>query len=261
MNENPYAAPQSETTPPLPVNTTVSSPYGAHFREVGGLRVTILILLTGICIASAVQIYTLAALNEANALSEESDDYWEEIDQLIEQTTQIGAFYGILFFTNVIIWCIWKNKSCKNAWLFRSNRPAEANFHGDIPTPGWAAGSYFIPIANLWIPFKAMAFIRNQLTSKMNFGPLLGLWWTSWVVMNFASNYFGRTVTEFSTTEEAIAYNQGLMIDSGISIVSAILAGLVIHKLTEGQNLVARDLGLIPGMQGPDSLQERIGLS
>ncbi|MGY8658895.1 MAG: hypothetical protein ACKVKH_09700 [Verrucomicrobiales bacterium] len=90
-----------------------------------------------------------------------------------------------------------------------------------------------------------MAFIRDQLTEKIQTGTLLGFWWASELIMNISSNYFTRNVSDFTTTEEAICYNERLMIDSGITIVASLLAGALIHKLTVGKKLFARERGLI----------------
>lgn len=245
MIDNPYAAPEAEVPPPL--NPGISnSPYGSY-REVGGLRTAILVLLGVGLILSAGSILISSMVNEAILSFDSASD--DETDRLIEMSNHVGSLQIVLFLITVIFWCIWKNQSCKNAWLFKP-APLRAPFGfsqmpQDVITPGWAAGCYFVPILNLWKPFQAMVFIRNQVAHKLNIGPLVGLWWISYLTMNFASGYFTRDSTdEIYTDAQAIAYNEGLMINHSIKIVATFFAIAIIQKLTVAQQQMAKEKGL-----------------
>lgn len=251
MNENPYTAPEAEpaikTASP---QGELTSPYGAY-RNVGIWRYLILSLLGLGIILSGLQIKTLLSLNHANSLAEEDFLFDESVDQFADTSGQVGQIQGILLLITVVIWCFWKNKSCKNAWLFQSATLASRMTrilasHKNV-TPGWAVGSYFIPILNLWKPYQAVVFIREQVSEKTPMGFLVGLWWTAWLVANVSSNYFYRNeADEFYSTAEAISYNNGIIIDEIISVVASVLAAAVIQKLTTGQERMASDYGLVP---------------
>lgn len=249
MSDNPYAAPQSESAPTPTSSQSNDSPYGGY-RELGGLSKAIVVLIGLGALLAGLQIFILHSLNLANLQPEDSPEYETEIDQWIDYSDQMSSLEVLVFFITAVLWCVWKNKSCKNAWLFRPT-PARWSFGKvlvvDEPiTPGLAAGSYFIPILGLWKPYQAMVFIRDQVAEKLQIGSLVGFWWTSWLVSNFASIYFTRNIkVDVYTTAEAIAYNQGLIISSGIEIVNYFLAAAVIYKLTIAQQQVAEERGLL----------------
>ena len=70
------------------------------------------------------------------------------------------------------------------AWVHR----AHANLHdaqvGDLAfSPGWATGSYLVPVANLWVPFHAMRELYNRSNgepadfAQIPAGPV-NAWWS-----------------------------------------------------------------------------------
>jgi hypothetical protein len=78
-------------------------------------------------------------------------------------------------------------------WMHRAfrNLPALGE-QGMRWSPAWAAGAWFIPIVNFFIPYQVM----RELWSSCGDGqPLPQRWWTAWiagVVVNFAGNLFAR---------------------------------------------------------------------
>jgi hypothetical protein len=72
-------------------------------------------------------------------------------------------------------------------WVYRASQNIRAFGAQDVKfTPGWAVGWFFIPVANLWMPFKAMseifrASVRPDARKTEPNAPLLGQWWFFWV--------------------------------------------------------------------------------
>jgi hypothetical protein len=59
-------------------------------------------------------------------------------------------------------------------------------------SPAWAVGGFFVPFLNLVRPFQVMKEVwrgsdPEPATGVRRAAPLLGLWWGSYLVMNFAS--------------------------------------------------------------------------
>jgi len=57
-------------------------------------------------------------------------------------------------------------------------------------TPGWSVGWYFVPVMSLWKPFQAMREIWQASAQPGNWqavetSPLLGWWWTAYVINLF----------------------------------------------------------------------------
>ncbi len=251
MSDNPYAAPQVDPAPKTcSGQSELTSPYGGY-RNVGKLRYLILSLLGVGILVTGLHIMTLLSLNEANSLINDDSAYEESVIHYAELSAQIAQIQAILLVVTMVIWCFWKNKSCKNAWLFQSATLASrlTRFlpsHQNI-TPGWAVGYYFIPIVNLWKPYQAMAFIRDQVSGKTPVGSLVGLWWTAWLITNGSSNYFYRNDNVvFYTTAEATAFNNGIITDGILGIVALLFAAAVIQRLTVGQERMASEYKLLP---------------
>ncbi|MDA7882411.1 DUF4328 domain-containing protein [Akkermansiaceae bacterium] len=176
---NPYAAPSSklEAAPPEPNHSGAGkSPYGPY-RNNKGLAITItLFMITFILCRIAEGFIAFEAL----AIVQHREGFFgiSDIEELAAYERKLILFslpIGILI---MIFWCVWTNRSCKNAWLFRVLtgrylRPGS----GESYTPGWAVGWYFVPFAMLWKPFQAIAFIRDSIQSSRgkSMGPLLGL--------------------------------------------------------------------------------------
>ena len=74
-------------------------------------------------------------------------------------------------------------------WIYRVNANAHAmGALGLKFTPGWAVGWYFIPVANLFKPYQAMAETWKVSANPMGWqaqtnSPLLPIWWTLWIVI------------------------------------------------------------------------------
>ena len=244
MSENPYAAPTTDVSAPtIYAGTSMNSPYGGY-RDLKSFHVMILLLLGLKILTEIGEIYAAEMMNRGLVILDEGGDFEETINQAGTLSQSFNGLGILIFILTVIFWGIWKNKSCKNAWFFYSHR-AIPNHFADNPTPGWSVGYYFVPFLNLWKPLQAMGFIRDQCSESVKTGPLLGLWWTAWLIMNFFSRYAARMRDEFETTSEATAYNNTLMVDSLITIVAAFFAAAVIHQLSAGQRRKAKTMGAI----------------
>jgi hypothetical protein len=244
MSENPYAAPTTDVSAPtIYAGTSMNSPYGGY-RDLKNFHVMILLLLGLKILTEIGEIYAAEMMNRGLVILDEGGDFEETINQAGTLSQSFNGLGILIFILTVIFWGIWKNKSCKNGWFFYSHG-AIPNHFADNPTPGWSVGYYFVPFLNLWKPLQAMGFIRDQCSESVKTGPLLGLWWTAWLIMNFFSRYAARMRDEFETTSEATAYNNTLMVDSLITIVAAFFAAAVIHQLSVGQRRKAKAIGAI----------------
>lgn len=75
-------------------------------------------------------------------------------------------------------------------WMWRAAKNLEA-FPGQLGdlSAGWAVGGWFIPIANLMIPWRVMSqIVREELPAR--WAGLVGLWWACWV-LNFLGGVAG----------------------------------------------------------------------
>jgi len=117
-------------------------------------------------------------------------------------------------------------------------RRAYFNLHQHVNhlsyTEGWAAGSWFVPIINLFRPYQIMkelyAETKLYLTNKgealkENFTTnALGLWWTFWIIGNiigqFSFRYSLRAETIDELTVSTIAYIIGHIVGIPLALIT-----------------------------------------
>jgi hypothetical protein len=78
-------------------------------------------------------------------------------------------------------------------WIYRVNANAHAVGREVSITPGWAVGWYFVPLANLVMPYQAMretwdASHEAAALEAERETSLLPWWWGLWLVTNIVSN-------------------------------------------------------------------------
>jgi hypothetical protein len=82
-------------------------------------------------------------------------------------------------------------------WIYLATANAHAISNEMTVTPGWAVGSYFIPILNLFKPFQGMkeTWLASHHGSNWHAEPTPGLlivWWTLWLATNILANIVFR---------------------------------------------------------------------
>ena len=125
-------------------------------------------------------------------------------------------------------------------WIYRAHATLRETGREDLEySPGWAVGWFFIPLANLWMPYQAMRALWNEshLTDE-GYGNEppgeLWQWWASWIGFSILSNFAAR-LTEAS---DGSFVQAGLVLDilsSMFSIVSALLLYRIIESITQAQ--------------------------
>lgn len=85
-------------------------------------------------------------------------------------------------------------------WIHRAHANlVEAGYEKQF-TPGWAVGWFFVPIANLFQPFRAMRELWN-LSHQQSDSPHdvaaseLSIWWGAWIVGNVLANFGSREIS------------------------------------------------------------------
>lgn len=113
----------------------------------------------------------------------------------------VTVVYAIVYIVCVVMFIQWF-------------RRAYYNLHVKVPnllfTDGWAAGSWFVPIINLYRPYQIMRELheetidlceKKEVSSRGLSTDLLGWWWFCWLV----STTLGRVVNRISMDAESIS--------------------------------------------------------
>ncbi len=147
----------------------------------------LLTLLFSVCalggvVAAGSGYFQYELLNMSIRGNEISEQQW-----LVNDLRQLGVSLAqlVLFLVTTVMFCIWVHQANINA---RALGAAEMK-----STPGWAVGSFFVPIVNIAAPYLAMvelwkvsdpsgAVCSGIDHPKQRVSPLLGAWWLTWLL-------------------------------------------------------------------------------
>ncbi|MFT6577303.1 MAG: hypothetical protein ACJA16_005518 [Akkermansiaceae bacterium] len=247
MSENPYAipSPRVKVMPSLPRHPGQGSPFGGY-REVGVLSKVIVAFL-GVGVLFDV-VYGFITMIDLQEVSQHNDDQGSPFYlQLSRVSDLVDHGEKVLMLVLAVLWCIWTSRVCKNAWLINSQDGATAIYRGRKsykPVEAWIF--HFIPIIQFWIPFQAMAWIRDasQKPLGLTMGKLVGLFWFFWFASSVAAVIRVFFIYGTKTNEEFATLYRVSLVLSPLSMVSAVIAGLMVLRLSLIQRLRASDLGL-----------------
>jgi uncharacterized protein DUF4328 len=107
---------------------------------------------------------------------------------------------------------------------------------------GWAVGSWFVPILNLWRPKQ----IANDIWSASGWSPggLMTLWWVLFVISNWVGGVAGRLLLQADTVEQLRSASTAYAIGDAVDIAAALLAIWVVRTITSSQMARAGTLEL-----------------
>lgn len=149
---------------------------------------------------------------------------------------------GVAFVVAAIAFASWKVAAYRMVPEL-SGAPADR-------TPGWAAGGYFVPVMNLWVPVQIMGEIRDSgdaraLDSARLFDTgrrfPLGLWWALWLGSGVVERIF-RQIPEPALGESGTGYQVVSVIAIGIVLAMTGAAIVVVRQQDEGQQEAAEVL-------------------
>ena len=143
----------------------------------------------------------------------------------------ISLVYFVVYITSVVTFIRWFRRAYYNLHN-RGNASYEE---------GWAAGAWFVPIISLFRPYRIMqelddkmaALIEKHSSKKIKQSSvLIGLWWAWWVISNIYANITLRISWNAETLNETLKSTTFDMIYEVIHIPLAILAILVIRRVS-----------------------------
>jgi multisubunit Na+/H+ antiporter MnhC subunit len=155
-----------------------------------------------------------------------------EVDDLAQAA---GITMIVLSLATVVVFIIWMFRAARNNAGLGREHPRLG--------PGWAIGGWFIPLANLVIPVLVMQDLWRGSTASIPRGDmrwkiadrsaLVGWWWAALLL----SLLQGAVDTEDpeTTLSDLRAADTLSIVGTCFRIVAAVLAILVVRKLTERQ--------------------------
>lgn len=215
--------------PPAPGNVLGSitrPPMGSSFGGLGRLLVGVFIALVAVAVLTIIAIIAALMLDPTGRAFDGG--------RLTPATATYGLLAllalldGALSIASVVIWLIWQHR-------LASSRRIDPSYLRR--TPGWHIGSWFIPIANLWMPYQnvkdlargVMSPVDDDGTGQWNDGRdrgiatrLLPWWWTAWLLSNLSASTVQRSEVVVSLD----------VAETVVDVVAAVLAALVVRNIT-----------------------------
>jgi len=90
----------------------------------------------------------------------------------------------LAYLATAVLVIIWLYRARKNVDTFPDAKPGMR--------AGWAIGGWFIPLANLVIPYRVVAHTARSSLARSRTPALVGIWWAAFLVYSFVSQAVAR---------------------------------------------------------------------
>ncbi|WP_374105591.1 DUF4328 domain-containing protein [Streptomyces sp. McG3] len=145
-----------------------------------------------------------------------------------------GTVQTAAFLATGVLFIIWFHRTRRNAEVFESGVQRMG--------PGWAVGGWFVPVANLWFPYRVASGIwEASVTLHPDGGwrtvprTVLNLWWGGWIVSLLVSRI---AVSQWNRAREPEQISDAAALVAAadaLDLVAAVLAVLFVRAVTRMQ--------------------------
>lgn len=225
--ENPYSTPKArvEDVQPAAVGTL------ANFTKwvVWGLYAQLAISVVGL-ISGALEHQLLIDFQQGRYDSEDAARAAGEAND--RRQMLIGVTQLIVFIASGVVILM---------WIYRAN--ANARRLGALGmkfTPGWSVGYYFIPFANLVMPYRALKEIWQASAAPAAWANekthgLFPLWWTLWILSGIAGQAAMRMAMRAESLDALLGANMAALISDILSIPLALVFLVLVRRIAAMQ--------------------------
>ncbi len=168
--------------------------------------------------------------NAAYTTEEEGQQAADDSDRI---TGAIGVFDLLVGLASGILFLVWIYRFCRAAHA-RSEIPLSVS-------PGWTVGYFFIPIANLFMPYRGIQQAYRACADPEYWGDtksssLILLWWISHLVSSFLGRLLFKWSLRVSSNEEStildyLNLNLFVMVSESADMLTCILCLAMVMTL------------------------------
>lgn len=206
------------------------SPNHAPFASAHGraLAVKILLIVGAIVTGISIVVEALSSVFPVADDQELSDNPMGAVITLL--MFLVGLVEIITYLTTVVVFLMWLYRAHGNMRAFNPwYRPEYSR--------GWALGSFFIPFANLIIPYRAVREVWQRSgppdAAVLSAPGYFSVWWLFWLLAGFASNISFRMTFDENVPETTASIVS--IVASVLSIISSVFAYLVVDAIDKRQ--------------------------
>lgn len=237
----------------VPAGLRGSEPFvSAHARATTVVALFVAYIVTAVF--SAASSLLLFFTNPVILAAEEGVDEAFTLYDLLQLLSGLGML--LVFVALVVAFLMWLHRVSKNL-------PALGNAKQGIEySPGWAAGSFFVPFVNLVVPYKAVREVWQKsdpavrtedefmFSAPSSAPPFLLGWWIFWLASNFMDRIVWRL--QDNVTADSLNFVAGVdIVAHGLGIVAAVLAILVVRGIDRRQAERARHVTCVANLPPP----------
>ena len=219
------------------------SPYRAPFTSAHDKARIVKVLLIVGAIAAGVSLLAESLTFAFPPLTEDQELGDNPIGALLMLVTfGIAVLELIIYVTTVVAFLLWLYRAYDNLRAFDRSRPLDYS-------PGFVAGSFFIPFVNLVIPYRAVKETWEKslppdeaILSAPGAPAYFPVWWFFWLSASISGNIsvrlsFNEDIPESTVTAVSI-------FASALFIVAAFFAYQVVDAIDKRQEETSRKLNL-----------------
>ncbi|MFI1651449.1 DUF4328 domain-containing protein [Streptomyces avidinii] len=225
--------------PPSPSPSPYAAPdvKGVRLRAPVGLAVALTALFALVIGVDAFAVYAdwnVRSLME-RLLADSAAVGDAELEHGYRLTGRAGMIQGQVAIVTGIVFIIWFHRVRTNAEVFAPG--------ADKLRRGWAIGAWFVPLANLLLPYRIAV---TTWVSSVPSGAeghsrrfrltLVNLWWGAFVLAKILAWYGGTSYSRAETTEAVRDAATTMLAGDVLDIVAAVLAVLFVRRLTAMQH-------------------------
>jgi hypothetical protein len=228
-----FAAREPRSVAVPAVGVAAPQQASAVFRDGHGRAVTTVVLLAAVGVMEVVT--AVVALTVVGELQRGELG----ISQAVERIQAVTGLTALLLVGAIVAWCMWQFRARSNLDAFGAS--------GLAISPGWSVGWWFIPLANLVMPFRAMSELWRASApaggsvewQRQPGSALLWLWWVAliagWLISQSAISFVGQSTGPVLTLGGTIVSIRWVMIGEFIMAGAALLAILVVREIDRRQ--------------------------
>ena len=201
-------------------------------RPIGTRTAWLTALLAGMFALSVASI--VVTLAEIDLLQRAVDGEFVTVEEALasdDRVALVAMLYLVGLVVTAVVWCTWQHRAQKNL--------VQGGVRGLRFTPGWAAGWWFVPFANLWMPFSAMRELwkasdpsaDDDALMALRTWPVLGLWWAAWLAGNILAPNLFALANDDATLEEIIRADRFSIASDAFTAIAALLAIAVVRSI------------------------------
>lgn len=204
-------------------------------RSPVGLGKAVCVLLGAVAVADVLAIG--AGIHSRQVYGDGMADDFLRFDEALADRADMlyqaaGSLQVLTLLATMVVFIIWFRRVRLNAEVFDP--------YAHSMRPGWAVGSWFVPIGALWLPHRVANGVWTASSSGGSNRPPtprgpLHAWWAALLCAQIFSGYAEQVSSDAEERDEVLSGFDLVMVSDVLDIAAAVLAILFVRRLTAMQ--------------------------